>query len=255
MARITETALRVLKTAAFGALGLVASGCTVGDRLANIGKAPDLSQIENPTTKPDYKPVSLPMPRPDPQVYAANSLWRTGAKAFFQDQRAQQIGDILTVLIEIEDQATINNSSTRQRNNTEQAELPQFLGVQSNLGNFLPDEVSPEELVDFGSNTTNSGSGTIQRDESIELRIAALVSQELPNGNLVIQGRQEVRVNYEVRELIVTGVIRPEDITSGNTINYDQIAEARVSYGGRGQITDVQQPRYGQQLYDIIFPF
>ena len=82
-----------------------------------------------------------------------------------------------------------------------------------------------------------------------------MITEVLPNGNLAIFGRQEVQVNFERRDLVVAGVIRPEDITSGNTIAYEQIAEARVSYGGQGQITDFQQPRYGQQLYDIVFPF
>ncbi len=237
------------------AAGLLTAGCSVGDRIADIGKPPDLSQIENPIEAEGYRPVSLPMPRPTQEVFQANSLWRAGAKSFFEDQRAQAIGDILTVLIEIEDNATINNTSSRSRQASDQANLSQFFGLQGNLQNFLPDEVSPDELIDFGSTTNNVGSGTIQRQESIELRVAALISQVLPNGNFVIQGRQEVRVNFEMRELLITGVIRPEDISSGNTISYDQIAEARISYGGRGQITDVQQPRYGQQLYDIIFPF
>jgi flagellar L-ring protein FlgH len=81
------------------------------------------------------------------------------------------------------------------------------------------------------------------------------VTQVLPNGNLVVQGRQELRVNFEVRELQITGVIRQQDISSTNTVSYTKLAEARISYGGRGQLTDVQQPRYGQQLLDIIAPF
>ena len=133
--------------------------------------------------------------------------------------------------------------------------LDSFLGYETQLDAVLPEAVSPGSLVDLDSNSSSQGTGSVNRDETINLRIAALVTQVLPNGNLVIAGRQEVRVNYEVRQLQVAGMIRPEDITSTNTVSYDQIAEARVSYGGRGHISDVQQPRYGQQLYDIIFPF
>ena len=236
-------------------LALALTGCNTVDRLQNIGKAPDLSPIQAAQVTPAVQPVSLPMPAPKATTRQPNSLWQSGSRAFFKDQRADKVGDILTVLIQIDDQARLNNSSTRSRNNQENAQLPGFLGLESNLARILPDEVNPSRLAEFGSTTSNVGTGKIQRDEKIELKVAALVSQVLPNGNMVIQGRQEVRVNFEVRELLIAGVIRPEDIASDNTISYEKIAEARISYGGRGQMTDVQQPRYGQQLFDIVFPF
>lgn len=119
----------------------------------------------------------------------------------------------------------------------------------------MPNAVSPARLIDLDSSTSNRGAGTVNRDETIELKIAAAVTQMLPNGNLVIFGRQEVRVNFEVRELQITGVIRRADITNANTISYEKIAEARISYGGGGHITDFQQPRDGQQVFDVLFPF
>ena len=236
-------------------LALALAGCSMTDRLSQIGETPELTGIENPVAKPEYRPVTLPMPRPEPVLRQANSLWRPGARAFFKDQRAARIGDILTVLVEIADEAKVDNTTSRSRQNTEDADMTNLLGFESKLSRLLPDAVSPESLVSLGSTSESIGKGSVNRKEAIKLQVAALVTQILPNGNLVISGRQEVRVNFEVRELLVSGVVRPEDITRDNTVAHSQIAEARIAYGGRGQLTDMQQPRYGQQLFDVIFPF
>ncbi|MGF7177756.1 flagellar basal body L-ring protein FlgH [Azospirillum doebereinerae] len=252
-----QTALRFaprLLLIAAAAVSLTA--CNAASRIGDIGKAPELSGIQDPHAQPGYQPVSLPMPTPLPTERNPNSLWRTGAKAFFKDQRANKVGDILTVNISIDDQAKLANESKRSRANGEKAGMPNLFGLEvGTLSRVLPAGANASSLVDLSSSTNNDGKGSVDRNEKIVLKVAALVSQSLPNGNLVIQGRQEVRVNYEARDLQITGVIRPEDITAQNTISYEKIAEARISYGGRGQITDVQQPRYGQQLYDIIMPF
>ncbi len=247
--------VRALGLSATAALAVSLGGCGAMDRIDNIGAAPALAPIANPTTQPGYRPVSMPMPTPEHVTYEPNSLWRTGSRAFFRDQRAAKVGDILTVLIDIADSAKVDNSTQRTRANSESAGLPNFLGFESKLKNVLPDAVDPSKLVDASSATSSAGAGTVDRKESIELTIAGVVTQVLPNGNLVIEGRQEVRVNYEVRELLISGIVRPEDISNTNTIKHTQIAEARISYGGRGQISDVQQPRYGQQLFDVIMPF
>ncbi len=246
---------RAVRLMILGIAAIAASGCNIGSRIMNIGDQPHLSPIQNPIDSPNYQPVRMPMPAPQIAERHSNSLWQSGSRAFFRDQRANDIGDILTVAISIDDSASINNSTTSSRNSAEDAELPSLLGFEGRLDEILPNEVNPSSLIDFGSTSSNTGSGQITRGEEIELRVAAIITQVLPNGNLAIYGRQEVRVNYEARDLEIAGVIRPEDISSENQIRYDQIAEARVSYGGRGLISDVQQPRYGQQLYDIIFPF
>ncbi len=232
------------------------SGCgNAIDRVSRIGEEPPMAPIDNPTAQANYKPVSLPMPAPGSDYRQPASLWRQGSRAFFKDQRAGRVGDILTVVIVIKDQAKLNNATTTSRNGTNSADLPNFMGYETLLHKVLPDAVNPQALVKADSASGTNGSGTVNRTEDIQLRIAALITQVLPNGNFVLQGSQQVRVNYEMRDLRVNGVIRPEDISSLNEVNYDKIAEARISYGGKGTSSDVQQPRYGQQLYDILFPF
>jgi flagellar L-ring protein precursor FlgH len=232
-----------------------AAACAPLSRLSDVGNAPGLTHIADPTTLPGYRPVSLPQPAPQVAEAGPNSLWRPGARAFFKDQRAKLVGDVLTVNVNIQDQGQISNATTRTRKNSEDAATPHMLGLESWYHFALPKAVDPTNLVQATSDSSSAGTGSVNRTETIQIKMAAVVTQVLPNGNLVIQGRQEVRVNFEVRELLVNGVIRPEDIDSSNMIDSSKIAEARISYGGRGQLTDVQQPRYGQQLYDLLFPF
>ena len=265
--------IRSFKFAAKASMGLTAiallAACGASERIANIGKAPDFTPIENIKAPRTQRSLSLPMPAIDREEQGnPNSLWRTGAKAFFKDQRAGRIGDILTVEIDIEDNAQIGNTTNRSRSTVEDSGLTNFLGLQAAIPNLIagPNSTSttrqaiagafnPATLVTGDSASNYAGSGTVNRSETIQLTVAAIVTDVLPNGNLVIQARQEVRVNFEKRELLLAGIIRPEDISSSNVIQHTQIAEARISYGGEGQITDVQQPRYGTQLYDILFPF
>ena len=239
----------MLVSASFMVLSL-AGGCSSIDRLTQIGEKPKLTEIENPTTQPGYKPVQMPMPKPETVSYAPNSLWRSGSRAFFKDQRAHQVGDILTVTVKITDQANFANETQRSRTNKEDSGVTDFLGAKS-----LGSTVLPGRLLTADATSSSDGKGTIQRQETLQTNVADVVTQVLPNGNLVVEGKQEVRVNYEVRELIVAGIVRPEDIQSDNTIDSSKIAQARISYGGRGQIMDVQQQRYGQQVMDILLPF
>lgn len=229
--------------------------CSTADRISKIGKAPEMAKISNPQADPEYQPVSLPMPTPSNITPQKNSLWQSDRVTFFKDQRASNVGDIITVTIEIEDEATIENETERTRNSNENAGLGSLLGYEQALDRVLPEAVDNSNLAEFGADSTHTGSGSIEREDEVRVRLAALVTQLLPNGNMVIHGKQEVLVNFEKRILQIDGVIRPEDISVANTVSYDQIAEARIVYGGEGQITDMQQPRYGQQLYDIIFPF
>ncbi len=241
--------------AGVAAAALAVAGCNMLNRLSEIGDAPKLTSVQNPTAMPNYQPVTMPMPAPVVAQRQPSSLWRPGARDFLKDQRASNVGDIVTVVINVNEQAKIANETTRGRTTKEDAAADNLLGYETQLGKFFPDAVDPTSLVKASSDSAVDGKGSVTRSEQVTLRVAATITQVLPNGNLVVSGRQETRVNYEVRDVQVAGVIRPQDITSTNTISYDQIAEARISYGGRGQITDVQQPRYGEQIYDILFPF
>jgi flagellar L-ring protein precursor FlgH len=193
----------------------------------------------------------MPMPKPEAVSYNANSLWRNGSRSFFKDQRAHQIGDLLTVTVNITDQANFANETQRSRKAADDSGITAFLG--SNL--LTGTNILPGRLLTADSTNSYDGKGSIQRQETLQTNIAAVVTQLLPNGNLVVEGKQEVRVNFEKRELIVAGIVRPEDIQSDNTIDSSKIAQARIAYGGHGQITDVQQPRYGSQVMDVLLPF
>lgn len=245
--------------AKFATLALLAgslAACTTTDRLANVGQAPALTAINDPTTVAGYQPVRMPMPEPIADTYASNSLYRTSAKGFFKDERAHRVGDILTIMVTINDQAQINNQTNRARNSTNSAGMGGIFGAALTSATQSADvTIDPKTAIDFTSGLKDAGSGSVNRKEALQTSVAAVVTQVLPNGNLVIEGRQEVRVNFEVRDLIVAGIVRPSDIQANNTIPSSKIAEARISYGGRGQITDVQQPRYGQQVMDAILPF
>jgi flagellar L-ring protein FlgH len=218
-----------------------------GPKMGPMGYPAVLVGVNQPVLESSREPL--------PQPATANSLWRTGARAFFNDQRAGRVGDILTVLVTVNDSAKTQNTTNTGITSSNAMGVPNFLGLESTLGKVLPGAFDPSKMITTNTANASQGTGGINRTEQISLTIAAVVTQVLPNGNLVIEGKQEIRVNYEIRQLIVAGIVRPEDIQSDNTIDSSKIAQARISYGGRGQISDFQQPRYGQQLSDILLPF
>jgi flagellar L-ring protein precursor FlgH len=248
--------MKMFKLATTLALCALLAGCSTFDRLKSVGEPPPLTAINDPTAQPGYRPVNMPMPQAIVASYQPNSLFSNEARGFFKDQRAHRIGDILTVIVTIDDSAQISNTTARSRSSTNKAGLGGVIGsAVGNLGGVPGIDISADGGISTQSGLADNGNGSVNRKESLETLVAAVVTQVLPNGNLVIEGRQEVRVNFEVRDLIVAGIVRPEDIHADNTIPSSKIAEARIAYGGRGQITDVQQPRYGQQIADAILPF
>lgn len=238
-------------------LVLILAACSsTMNKLENVGQPPPLKHVDNPVEEANYKPVTWPLPENNaPRDNHAGSLWQQGSRHFFRDQRAARVGDIVRVNIAIKDKAELENESSRERSNTESLNAPALFGLESAVYGAIPGNQDPSSLLSLQGSNNSSGTGTIEREETIETQIAAAVTQVLPNGNMVIKGSQEIRVNFEVREISVAGVIRPEDINADNTIESNQIAQARISYGGRGQITDVQQPRWGNQVIDILSPF
>lgn len=233
------------------------TGCSsTFDKLESINKQPPLAETVNPQEKPGYKPMTWPMPenQPPPKQYA-NSLWQPGARAFFRDGRASRVGDILRVNIQINDKAQVDNETEGKRSTSDEATASQLLGLQNKIAKLMPGSPDPSNLLNVTGELNTKGTGKIKRQEKIATQVAAIVTQILPNGNLVIDGKQEIGVNFEVREVSVRGVVRPQDINSDNTIDSTQIAEARITYGGRGQLTNVQQQRWGGQMVDIISPF
>ena len=219
---------------------------------------PNLSPAAYPVTPPDRRPDLGRMPsEPEITPASANSLWRSGARAFFIDQRASRIGDIVTVQIAINDSAKTSNTSVSNRNSASDASLSTMFGLEDKVRRLLPPGNDFDNLSPFKTDSTfsNSGSGSVNRAEAISLTVAAVVTGILPNGNLIIDGTQEVRTNAELRQLTVSGIIRPEDISSSNTVRHTQIAEARIAYGGRGDISAVQKTPAGQSVVTRLWPF
>jgi flagellar L-ring protein precursor FlgH len=247
--RIAHRALR--PAACLGLCAWLLTACGTLTRLSEVGRNPAMTPTEDPTKDPKWRPLTMPMPAPQPSPTEANALWRSGSRAFFKDQRAAQVGDIVTVLVNMNDSANLKNNTTSTRASTDNAGLANFFGLEK----IVPPTIDPAALLAAKSGNSNIGNGQIQRNEAVTLRLAGIVTQVLANGNLVVAARQEFMVNGELRDLQVTGVIRPQDIASDNTVPHDRMAEARISYGGRGQLTDLQRARWGQQMMDILMPF
>jgi len=237
------------------AMALPLISCSGIERLSRVGDAPPLAPITDPTADRRWRPVTMPMPNTQPPPPMENSLWRQGSRTFLRDQRAAQVGDLVTVLVAVQDEAQLRNQTQRSRQNAEAMGLPSILGLDASVPRIFPNTTRADSLVNASSSGNSLGTGELRRAETITLRIAATVTQTLPNGNLVVTGRQQMRVNSELRDLTIAGIIRPQDIASDNTVRHDRLAEARIAYGGQGTMSDVQRPRYGQEFLDIILPF
>lgn len=223
------------------------TGCFMADQLKEVGQAPKFTPIKDPFSK---RPASYEMYQSEGIPSHPHTLWAPGKKSFFRDQRAHRRGDILTVIVKIAgEKASLENKTNRKRTSANSYTLENFFGQQASGIVGATPAMSVSSKPDF------SGEGKVDRKESVDVQISVVVKEVLPNGNLVIEGRQEVRLNFEIREIFISGIVRPQDINNDNTVQWNRIAEARVGYGGRGQITQFMQPPYGQQVLDILMPF
>ncbi len=225
-------------------LSLGLAGC--GANLTEVGKAPAMSAVG---TGLDANPRSdYYYPKAPAKPVARNSLWDDRQSNLFTDARALSVGDVMTVQISINDKAKFSNESERSR------KASRNFGIN---GDYKMKGIGADADAgfDINSGSTSTGNGQTARSEALSLSVAAIVTDVLPNGNLIISGTQEVRVNAELRILTIAGIVRPTDIGANNTISYERIAEARISYGGRGRLTEVQQPPYGHQILDQVLPF
>lgn len=256
--QLIDVGARILRRKSLKNTLIIASAClvvTACTRLDQVGKVPELTPISQSTERTAMLTPVLPkVIAAQPETTRA-SLWSRSQSSLLGDRRALSRGDIMTVVIEIDEKAEISNSSDRSRSGSDDLSITNLFGIPQRVDRNADTDATLSNSVQTSSNSSSSGDGSVTRREKLTLRVAATVVDVLPNGVLAINGTQEVRVNFELRELLVTGYVRPQDISRQNEITYDKIASARVSYGGRGQITDVQQPRYGQQILDAVLPF
>ncbi len=244
------------------AIGLLYTSCLLSgcastlDKLEAIGKPPPLAKFKDPTANADYKPLTWPLPEaPMPVKTSANSLWQPGARTFFRDGRAARVGDLLRVKINITDQAEFDNNTTSTRTTQETGGATSLFGQQDRLKVLGLGAGDLAAGLNINGGNSHQGNVTAKRKETVQTEVAAMVTQVLPNGNFVISGKQEFLMNYDIREVAIKGVVRPQDIGSDNTVDSTQVAEARITYGGRGQNMDVQQGRWGSQAIEALAPF
>lgn len=227
--------------------GILALLAACGD-INRVGRAPEFSPMQA-SYEHDAMYSSQPPTSDERGPTDHSSLWTSQRTSLLGDHRAGTRGDILTVVVEINDQAQFSDTTGRSRTGAEQMGTPSLFGIPQRMG------AGTGDLIATSSSSTFNGTGAVARNEKVTLRLAVTVVEELPNGVLRIEGTQEVRLNNELRQLTINGYVRPDDISRQNEITYDKIAQAQISYGGRGIISDAQAPRYGQQIIDQLAPF
>lgn len=215
---------------------------------------PQMSSIDQSIKPGEAATIATPMLIPTPPKPAPGSLWVPGNKQFFKDSRAHAVGDIVTVLVEetAEAKGEAKSEASRTHNNSSGVSVLPFISGQLTTRGI---DLATNGLMDTDSDRDFKGKGKNERKDKLTASIAAVVTQVLPNGLLVIQGQREVMVNYEKQVMKLSGIVRAEDITSTNTIESAKIAQARIAYVGDGVVDSAQSPQWGVTVLDKVLPF
>lgn len=251
-------------------LPVVLTGCRWGEQLSTLGEPPNMTRIQDPTANPGFVPVTMPLPPMQASARDSNSLWEPGSRAFFKDQRANRVGDIVTATVEVNQAESMKMTPNIKRENKGLLTVGSMMGLENVTNRVFHNSrdknadgsakhnhlANPNgSLINFDSKPELKGQAEYKVDDNIQFKIACYVVQMLPNGNMVIQGRQEIRLVNELREITIMGIVRREDITASNTVHSNKIAEMRISYGGRGDLSDMQSFPIGQQFLNKVMPF
>lgn len=210
--------------------------------------------------RPQEQIVNIPEPLEEIQTEASGatsegSLWPGEQHSLYADHKARTTGDILTITIAEKASASKMASTDSDRSSSISASLPNLLGLEnSNLLAQNPNlDLSALVKADFANSF--EGSGKTVRKEDLVASLTTQVIQVYPNGNLKIRGGKEVRVNNETQVIYLTGIVRPVDIMANNTIDSKHVLNARISYTGKGAISDKQHPGWLTRVIDNVWPF
>jgi len=193
----------------------------------------------------------LPKPVAD---YSNGSIWQSASASLTDDVKARRKGDIITIVISETASASKEAKTGTSRDSSVSAGMPNMLGLE-NTGIFKNNFADLSKIINASTNTKFQGTGSTSRQENLNATITARVLEVLPNGNLMIEGRRNIRVNEEDQIIILEGTVRSRDIAPDNTVNSIYVADARISYSGRGIISDRQSPGWLMNIFDKIWPF
>ncbi len=234
---------------ALGSLALAGCSETMRPQMSSIPETLNNAMAQNQ--------IATTVIIPEAAKPAHGSLWQPGSKQFFKDSRAHTVGDIVTILVSESAEAESEANTETTRKQTAGSNIGNTANLEGLLKarHIIDPVATAKNLLDTDSDRSYTGEGKTDRKDSLTASIAAVVTQVLPNGYMMIQGKREVVVNYELQELQIQGIVRPEDISANNTIPSSKIAEARIFYAGRGIVNETQTPQYGVRFLDKVLPF